>query len=359
VPQVVFPANLDCCVLAVSMVELFGQGYRLMARPGTVAYGRSVDFVSASTIGGIPAAGLTGTTYVDEVAKFSWSSAATATYAGLISLAWQYAKSQGWNREQLLSVLRKCSSSAEITDFSGESVEAVAGAGILDAYCATGGAQRAFISGPVEVQAGKRVVLQARTNDGRPPGVQPPPHLAFSWAVNGTPAGGGSSSLVLDTTRVGQQNITLAVRDALDKSTLRATSVIKVTPPSDQELIAIRELQWINYVADWATFLNGGRHDRKVNEGKMMPQGCQIRRVLGLLVTEGGATEADQTPRPSYDAGSHGFSISRLPDIDPNDLGVLIHQWHDGFSAVRTRPVYEVYQPRGVDCLVPGLLVER
>src|SRR5262249_12524802 len=138
VTEVVFPANFKPFVIAVSMVELdpTRSGYRLFGRPLTVSYGPEVDFVSVSTVDGIPASGPASSIQagVDQIARFRWSSAATGMYAGLIAVAGQYATSRGWSRSQLIAALNEAASAADIHDFSGEPVNAVVGSGIVDLY---------------------------------------------------------------------------------------------------------------------------------------------------------------------------------------------------------------------------------
>lgn len=127
--------------------------------------------------------------------------------------------------------------------------------------------------------------------------------------------------------------------------------------PSHQKLVSIRTLYSTQYPSDWATFLNGGRHDRLLNVGKFMPAGCKVVGMLGILVDSTGKAEVGQIPRVSFDGAGHGFTIESKA-TQAHELGVLVHQWHDGLSSVRTRPVYDVEQPVGADCAIPGVLYE-
>jgi len=111
-----------------------------------VAYGPSVDFVSVIVpTTNMPASGMKGDDEVDEIVTFGQSSAATGTYAGLLALASQYAKKEGWTREQLMAALKLASSRDNITDDSEKRVQAIVGVGILDAYRATGGARSVLL----------------------------------------------------------------------------------------------------------------------------------------------------------------------------------------------------------------------
>ena len=160
VPRVVFPANMDGFVQAVSTVELSpsGSGFRLFGRPLTVAYGPEVDFVTVNGPDGMPASGVIGNNQADQIARFKWSSAATGMYAGLVALAGQYASQRNWTRAQLISAMQQAASRNGITDFSGEPLEgAMVGWGILDVYRATGGAQIATISGVYQATGGQKV----------------------------------------------------------------------------------------------------------------------------------------------------------------------------------------------------------
>jgi hypothetical protein len=358
VTDVIFPANLDCCVIAASMVELSGDnGFRLMGRPLTVAYGPSVDYVSASTTKGIPASGLVGNDSVDKIAHFSWSSAATGTYAGLLALASQYAARIGLGREAMLGVLSSCSRLDAITDFSGEPVENVVGHGITDVYCAVGGTSRIDIAGPPTGMQGSTMVFSAEAPRHPSLDLAAGGFLRYRWTVDGAFAS-NQSRFSLDTSTVGERRVRLEVEDTLESRVMTAERLIKITPATDQNLVGIRIMGSAQFVADWATFLNGGRHDRVLNINQTLPHGCQVLRALGVLVQSNGAPEVGAEPAESDDAVSHGFSIRRADGADPRDLLVVVHQWHNGFSAVRTRPVYEVRQPAGVDCSVPGVLFD-
>jgi len=358
VTEVLFPANLDGFVEAVSMVEISrnGDGYRLMGRPLTVAYGPSVDFVSVIAPSKIPASGLTGNDSVDEIVTFGQSSAATGMYAGIIDLASQYAQTRHWSRAQLLSALQLSASTTGVTDFSGEPVEAIIGAGIVDAYRATGGARRAVIDAPYQAKPGSVIPLQGHTDAVVPPGASPPRYFRYQWQANGQSVSTGPTTQI-KAPASGTLTVTLTVLDTVDHRLLHASQqiaiVADVAPPTH------RRLYWASYVADWATFFNGGRHDRLVNDGSVMPRGCVVEGVSGLLMADvNGVIQPapGETPQVSVDKGNVGFTVSRPEGLDANDLKVVVHDWHDGFSIVRTKVVYDIQQPAGVDCAVPGVL---
>jgi hypothetical protein len=148
----------------------------------------------------------------------------------------------------------------------------------------------------------------------------------------------------------------LTVRDSVDKRSLFASHQIEIIPqvPEPER----RRLYWSSYVADWSTFGNGGRHDRWVNVDESMPEGCVVEGVLGLLMDkiDGQIRPARgfETPQVSVNQGSVGFTVSRPEGIRPNSLQALVHQWHNGFNIVRTKVVYDVLQPPGVDCADTG-----
>ena len=358
VSEVVFPANLDNYVIAVSMVEIKSdiEGYRLMGRPATVAYGKSVDFVSVSTSDGIPASGLIGNHNEDQIAKFRYSSAATGIYTGIVALAWQYAKSQNWNRSELLELLRLSASRKNIRDFSGEPLEAIVGAGIIDAYRATGGARKVIINAPYEIELGTNVNLHAETDAIAPMGKPKPKHFEFEWYLDNQKIGTGDKTN-LQAPSIGLHTIKVISKDKIDNKTLSAVQSINVVQKAQPPMI--KEFIWTSYVADWASFFNGGRHDRWVNSSVFMPQGCKVQSTTGILICE----EANyfepcpkETPTATVDKGNIGFSVSKAPATEDNDLETLIHQWHDGASIVRTSVIYKVLQPTGVDCKVAGVL---
>jgi serine protease len=360
VSEVVFPANLKPYVVAVSMVEITpdGPGYRLMSRPLTVSYGPEVDFVSVSTANGIPASGRVGNDRVDEIARFRYSSAATGIYAGLIAVAGQYATQRGWSRAQLVAALRQSASRSQIRDFSGEPLELVVGSGIVNLYRATGGAENVVINAPYQTAPGQQIQLKAETDAIVPPGATVPSHFNYRWFINGAQIGGSTDSASFTVPNSGPLDVKVFVTDTVDGNKLEASHQIRVTPtPSPDQTI---RLFWSSYVADWATFLNGGRHDRDVNPGVSMPTGCLVQGVSGILMCRvNGAIVpcAGATPKVTEKIGTAvGFTVSRPPGLKPNDLETIVHQWHDGASIVRTKVVYDIFQPAGADCLVPGVL---
>jgi hypothetical protein len=100
-------------------------------------------------------------------------------------------------------------------------------------------------------------------------------------------------------------------------------------------------------------FLNGGRGDDPVNAEVMMPAGCQLVAIKGVHYHR---TKLEPTPvTATYHHGSHGFTISGSDGVtDPADLSTNAHWWHDGWSAIALRAVYDVLEPEGTDCSVPG-----
>jgi hypothetical protein len=359
-PAVVFPATLNEFVLAISAVELSpsGSGYRLIGRPGTVAYGPEVDFVSVLDYGaGIPASGKVGDEETDEITKLGMSSAATAVYAGLVSVAAQHASSEGWTRAQLVSALRMAASRASITDYSGEPVEAVIGAGILDLYRASGGARQIAIHGSRIGRVTQSVHLTAETDAIVPPGADPPDYFSYKWTVRGIQTGTGQSLDVhIRGNEAGPIDVEVSAVDSFDGTMLTAKHRIEVV--SSESEPTIRTFQWTSYVVDFPTFLNGGRHDRIINAGIEMPTDCDVAEVLGLLVDKNGRAAAGDIPESSADRGDRGFTIVRLFGRPGNHLEAVVHHWHGALNAVRTKVVYKVVQPPGVDCMVADVLEE-
>lgn len=108
--------------------------------------------------------------------------------------------------------------------------------------------------------------------------------------------------------------------------------------------------------AHWASFFDGGRGDAPINSGVMMPAGCQLISIKGVHYH--GANVEHGTPA-SLDHGEHGYTVSRDPNADPRDLSANLHWWHSGISALSARVVYDVLQPQGVDCAVPGSTLDN
>jgi Subtilase family len=358
-PKVVFPANLDEYVVAVSMVGLDpkGSGYRQLGYLD-VAYGSSVDFVAAyDHATQLPAAGLVSEAEggTDEVRVFCCSSAATAMYAGLIALASQYGDEQGWNREQLMSALTLASSRKDIA--AKDSGEATGiGAGLLDEYLATGGARNASISAPREIAPGQEARLEGSVDAVIPPGARAPRHFRFNWFVNGSAVDGEAVARV-NAPQSGTMEVELRVEDLVDGKTLLAQTEIRVVPrvsASQRKL-----LYWSSYVGDYATFFNGGRNDHIVNEDVFLPLGCEVLSVKGLAMVAQDSAITPMTgmsPVESWSGSGAGFTLARPQGIPSNSLETLVHQWHDGFSAVRTKLLYEIDQPAGFNCELPGVL---
>ena len=362
---VVFPANLDPYVLAVSMTasrpgrtdyQLISDGPKDLIDwgPAKVGYGSEVDFVSAyDTDSHVPAAGPVGNDSEDAISKFAMSSASTGIYAGLLALAAQYADEQKWTRDQLVAALTLASSRATIVAVDGKPPPPIFGAGILDVYRATGGARHAAIAGPTKVLPGTQVRLRGSTDAVVPPRASPPTHFAFHWTVNGGVAGNGPTALV-EAPSSGSLRVELVVEDRVDGNRLTASHEIQTN--ADVPAAKRRTLYWTSFVSDHATFFNGGRHDHVVNAGALMPGGCLVETARGLPMISASRPLEGASPQQTWEGKGAGFTVTRPGGTQPNSLEALVHQWHDGLNAVRTKVVYDVLEPSGVDCAVPGVL---
>jgi hypothetical protein len=111
-------------------------------------------------------------------------------------------------------------------------------------------------------------------------------------------------------------------------------------------------------VSEWASFLDGKRVDRWINQDQHLPAGCSIISVSGQeYVRTSSGLRPNGSPVAVKDNGNNGFTISRPGGLLPSDLTVHVHVWHDGFSAIRVRAVYALMEADGVDCNVPGLTI--
>jgi hypothetical protein len=102
-------------------------------------------------------------------------------------------------------------------------------------------------------------------------------------------------------------------------------------------------------VSHFPVFLNGERFDDAVNFSVRMPAGCVVQNMWGVDYHHTGTV----TGFPSLNESFHGFTItpatSSLRNLDAN-----VHTWHDGLSAIRVRVQYNIQEPNGIDCAVPG-----
>lgn len=120
------------------------------------------------------------------------------------------------------------------------------------------------------------------------------------------------------------------------------------TPPDPAK--HVRRLFATTRVSHWATFFNGGRGDDPVNTGVVMPAGCEVAAVS---MVHDHRLELQPGTYTQVNHGSHGASIARKA-FGPAELDVEVHWWHDGLSSIGVRPVYDVLEPDGTDCSVPG-----
>jgi hypothetical protein len=340
IPWVTFPASMDREVVAVTIVEFRATSsarYQKYAGPlyfpDIVAYGPSVDFAAVNGPGDIPTTGNTAT----PVTTIGGSSAGTAMIAGIAALAW--ARIPQLTRAELISRLAAASSLAGIDGQQGvigRSPEV--GFGIPDAYVAAGGARRVSIEGPQSVTPGSSYTLTAST-DGYVS------FFRYQWDT-----GESTRSITANASGLGSRTHTVTITNLLDGSSL-STSLTVVFSGAH-----LRRIYSAEMVSEWATFFDGKRVDRPVNTGKALPAGCSVMSVLGLeYVSQNGNLVPRGVPVSSKDNGNNGFSILRPGGLNARALDAVAHVWHDGFSAIRVRVVYEVWEADGVDCVEPGI----
>jgi hypothetical protein len=340
IPWVTFPASMDREVLAVTIVDFRATAtarYQKYAGPlyfpDIVAYGPSVDFAAVNGPGDIPTTGNAAT----PVTTIGGSSAGTAMIAGIAALAWS--RIPQLSRAELISRLAAASSLAGIEGQQGVVGRSPdVGFGIPDAYVAAGGARRASIEGPQSVTPGSSYTLTAST-DGYAP------FFRYQWD-----SGEITRSITANAGGPGSRAHTVTITNMLDGSSL-STSLTVVFSGAHLRRIYSDEL-----VSEWATFFNGKRVDRPVNTGAALPVGCSVNALLGLeYVLQNGNPVPRGVPVSSKDNGNNGFTILRPGGLNARALDAVAHVWHDGFSAIRVRVVYEVWEPDGVDCVVAGV----
>jgi hypothetical protein len=113
-----------------------------------------------------------------------------------------------------------------------------------------------------------------------------------------------------------------------------------------------------DWVLEYPVFFDGNRLDRTLNGDLLMPPGCSVTMLQGVKVCHpdlnGGWRICSGVAASQNRSDSWGFIASRDPAASPRDLTANIHVWHDGWSEIRVRAVYTVFQPAGVDCSVAG-----
>lgn len=366
---VVFPASMKRETVAVSIVEASNpaaKAYGLI--PGVVgenvvAYGGEVDYVAVNSVltnlalpttgkgvnsigqsvdsnGNLVAASSLPVSTTTEITTLGGSSSAVSIVGGSIALAWS--RMPFLSRDQLMDRFVASSSCGSISGLSAGcrdgSDHRVIGAGVTDVYNAAGGARRLWIEGVMPDTPGGSIQVNVGM-DGDPK------IYDYLWSTGST---ADTESLTLAS---GQAlTVSLTATNRLDGSTLTANRELIGGPTSTRTLYATTTIE------SWASFLDGHRISSNTNFGAMLPAGCTIRGVAGQELTVGGATPGSPwgIPHETVDNGNRGFSVTRTA-FGPQNLDVLVTAWHDGFSAIRVRPVYFVQQPPGVDCNTGGL----
>jgi hypothetical protein len=90
-----------------------------------------------------------------------------------------------------------------------------------------------------------------------------------------------------------------------------------------------------------------------VNAGVRVPATCEVHRIRGVLMSH---TAPISSPVESIHAGSRGFTVTPGLPAGKTALDAMVHSWHDGLSAVGVVVAYDIWEPPGVDCSVPGAL---
>ncbi len=317
-----------------------------------VAYNEGVDILGIANVDNEagPALGLN----IGEFSTFGGSSAATAELAGVFALsAASYQARYGRlpTREELtrrvLSHAFQGDKLANETFVNGRS--SMVGLGLVNVYAAVGGFVGVSIDGNRTQLAGQPFSLSAIPDgDG--------PAFTYEWRVEGDPtvlSTSASVALVIPP-GVATRTFLATVTEVATGVRRTATATVMTTPTHTRTLFA-RDV-----VTSFASFLDGHRVDVMLNDDFATTPGCNVREVLGqeYVRDAAGNIVLFGAPVAEFDGANRGFRVSRpttwfsnQQSIPPEGLGVFVHAWHDGFSAVRVRPVYVFDEPNGVDCM--------
>jgi hypothetical protein len=165
----------------------------------------------------------------------------------------------------------------------------------------------------------------------------------------------------------------VSARDPVDNMLLEAQHTVTIVGARSPPIV--RTLFSADYALDYPVFFNGGRQDRIINAKASMLQGCSVLNVRGVplckdsdgrlfkcpgeITSPPSFSNWDGTPLVTYNSSTRGFTVSRPSGLDDRNLRTNIHQWHDGLTEIRTKVVYDVSQPSGIDCSMPGATSEN
>ncbi len=365
---VIFPANMNREVIAISAVDIDGPAtYHMIggAQTTSVAYGQDVDFASAYAANRMPSPGEIGTeSYVGQMvgngfppgvvgqpytqfAAGGGTSSATPTLSAIFGLTIQ-SQLMPTTRADIIAQVARASTIVNVRNADGSQIASgYIGAGIPNAYVASGGSSKVdmLVSPGDIVTVGQSFTLTAAP-DGRSP-------LRYSWGAGG----GGQTKNFTAPSTPGPFTVNLHVTDDMDPTlSLNVSKTVTVVagpvPPPTTRTLSSVEVVYMN-----ASFPVGGRGDFRVNQGWSMPAGCVVlNREAHLQYAVGGVIKdrPDLNDMASADYGGLGFSVSKPAGVDPESLDTLVHLWHDAPNSVYVRVKYTIRQPAGVLCDVPG-----
>lgn len=323
-----------------------------------VAYNDGVDILGVDSVDN--EAGPTVALHDGEFTSFGGSSAATAQLAGVFALAaasYRDTHQQRMpSREELVNrVLSYAYQQDRIsgeTFINGRSDEL--GLGLVNTSAALGGFMGLAVEGDRYPTPGQPFTLTAQ-----PVGDGP---FTFEWRIVGGPTVIATSQTASLTLPPGFNSREYSVTvSEVGTGITRTASATVFGQSSHQRTLFSRAM-----IASWATFLDGHKVARVLNEDMLAPPGCSVRQVLGQEYVRGpgGVLVPFGVPVQEADDGDRGFTVLRptgwlgnQQSIPPDALSAYVHAWHDGFSAIWVRPVYVFDEPAGVDCLT-GLLQE-
>lgn len=320
-----------------------------------VAYNPQVDILGIASVDNEagPSIGLN----TGKFSTFGGSSAASAQLAGVFALSAASFRSRYGRLPERSELMDRVLSYA----FQGDKLQSETfvngrsqwvGLGLVNVFSAVGGFMSASVVGDRTQLAGQPFALTAHTVGDGP--------FTYEWRIAGTPTVISTAETVSVSIPIGETARTFSVAVTENVTGHRRTASVTVsTIPTHDRVLFSR-----NLVSSFASFLDGQRVDRVLDEGLTTRAGCNVREVLGqeYVKNSNGNVVPFGAPVAQSDSGNRGFSVSRPSGwagnqqaIPPEGLSAYVHAWHDGLSSVRVRPVYVIDEPAGIDCLTGDL----
>lgn len=365
---VIFPANMNREVIAVTAVDINGPGtYHMIggAQTTSVAYGQDVDFASVYAANRMPSPGEIGTDFYvgqaivpgftpgvigtpyTQFAAGGGTSSAAPTLSAVFGLTIQ-SQLTSTTRADIIAQVANASTIVNVRNADGSQIASgYIGAGIPNAYVASGGSTKVdIVASPGDVVTVNQAFSLTATPDGRSP-------LRYSWGSGGW----GQTKNFTAPSTPGLFTVTLHVTDDMDPTfslnlTKSVTVVAGPVPPPTTRTLSSVDVVYMN-----AQGFTGRQADFRVNQGWSMPAGCVVLNREGRAQYAVGGVLKDRpdlTDESTAHYGNLGFTVSKPAGAGPASLDTMVHLWHNAFNSVYVRVKYTVLQPAGVVCDVPG-----